>query len=351
MFGPLRVNYDPQNWQMLISTLLHSPKSFATSERTQLIDDVFHLANTQQLSITIALSMLAYIPQETQFLPWQFLVTNLKKIITYIADDSLIYSQLRDYLIRLIKPTYHRLKWGETFGESLDDKLIRILVVDLLCSLDYEDCVENSVKQLVDSIKINVYNIPQHLAKSIYCTAIRYTGINEWLYLWRYYVQQPSESAMKDSLLYSLSCSSHVWILNLYLRKLVYEKALNVDQLPIVLEYISENPVGRYIAWNHVSQDYQGFYDKIGNDPELLLKVIQVATKQLKFKYEVKQFYEFVDDLGKSNITFKYAEGRRNKLLVNIDTRIGRYAAWKEANAGPLERWLKNQKTQRLNGL
>ena len=36
-------------------------------------------------------------------------------------------------------------------------RLIRILVVDLLCSLDYEDCVENSVKQLSDSIKINVY--------------------------------------------------------------------------------------------------------------------------------------------------------------------------------------------------
>ena len=36
-------------------------------------------------------------------------------------------------------------------------RLVRILAVDLLCSLDYEDCVENSVKQLTDSIKINVY--------------------------------------------------------------------------------------------------------------------------------------------------------------------------------------------------
>lgn len=35
-------------------------------------------------------------------------------------------------------------------------RLIRILVVDLLCSLDHDDCVENSVKQLTDIIKINV---------------------------------------------------------------------------------------------------------------------------------------------------------------------------------------------------
>lgn len=40
---------------------------------------------------------------------------------------------------------------------NLINRLIRIQVVDLLCSLDYEDCVENSVKQLTDSIKINVY--------------------------------------------------------------------------------------------------------------------------------------------------------------------------------------------------
>ena len=35
-------------------------------------------------------------------------------------------------------------------------RLIRIMVVDLMCYLDYGDCVENSVKQLTDSIKINV---------------------------------------------------------------------------------------------------------------------------------------------------------------------------------------------------
>ena len=80
-----------------------------------------------------------------------------------------------------------------------------------------------------------------------------------------------------------------------------------------------------------MSQDYQSFYDTIGNEPELFLKVIQVATKQLKFKYEVKQFYDFVDDLGRSNITFKYSEeGHRNKLLVTVDERIDKYAKWKE---------------------
>ena len=52
----------------------------------------------------------------------------------------------------------HLFDWLKSKQISLPStRLIRIEVVDLLCSIDYEDCVENSVKQLTDSIKINVY--------------------------------------------------------------------------------------------------------------------------------------------------------------------------------------------------
>jgi hypothetical protein len=174
MFGSFRLNYDAQNWQMLVQNLLLDHNSLDVNERVQIIDDLFHLANSQRISLATALPLLDYMPREHQFLPWRFLVDNVKRLVECVREeDSLIYSRLREYLIRLLRPTYHRLKWGESAREALDDKLIRILVVDLLCSLDYEDCVENSVKQLVDSIKINVYNIPPHLSKSIYCTAIR----------------------------------------------------------------------------------------------------------------------------------------------------------------------------------
>jgi len=347
LFGLLRVNYDLQNWRLLIQTLVNSPTSIPEPDRIQLIDDLFYLTHIHALPIRTALSLLAYLPHEPAYLPWHSFTTHLTVLLHHISDDPLIYSQLRTHLIRLFQSTYHRLKWGEEPNESLDQKQIRILVVDILCRLDYTDCVDNSVKQLTDSIKINVYNIPQHLAKSIYCTAIRYTGISEWLYLWKYYVQLPETSAMKQPLLYSLSCSSHVWVLNLFVQKLLYEKALPLSELPVVLDYIGENPVGRYVAWNLVSQDYQEFYDRIGNDRALFLKVIQVATRQFKFKYEVKQFYDFVEDLRRSNISLAYSEeGHRNKLVVNVEERIGRYAAWKTANAGPLNDWLQEQQTQ-----
>jgi hypothetical protein len=92
------------------------------------------------------------------------------------------------------------------------------------------------------------------------------------------------------------------------LQKLVYENYIPRNELPIAFEYLSQNPVGKYIVWNHISQNYQEFYNKydelfffsfnifygvfffrIGNDANLFLKIIEVSTKQFKYKYEIKQ--------------------------------------------------------------
>ena len=91
------------------------------------------------------------------------------------------------------------------------------------------------------------------------------------------------------------------------LQKLVYENYLPSNELPIAFEYLSRNPVGKYIVWNHISQNYQTFFNKydlkkkiyypkllkfffrIGNDASLFIKILEVSTKQFKYKYEIKQ--------------------------------------------------------------
>lgn len=58
-------------------------------------------------------------------------------------------------------------------------------------------------------------SIPEYLTKIIYCTAIRHTSIKEWQYLWEVYLLAPENAQIKHTTLFSLSCSSQVWILNL----------------------------------------------------------------------------------------------------------------------------------------
>jgi aminopeptidase N len=95
MFGQLRVNYDEQNWLMLVKSLVYNYKSLNVNDRVQIIDDAFYLANNQKMPISYALNILEYIPREDNFLPWKYVIKSVKKIINLIEDDSQVYSKFR----------------------------------------------------------------------------------------------------------------------------------------------------------------------------------------------------------------------------------------------------------------
>lgn len=46
--------------------------------------------------------MLDYLKQENRFLPWKFVIDQIKKIFTYIEDDSQIYSKFRVCLNKIL---------------------------------------------------------------------------------------------------------------------------------------------------------------------------------------------------------------------------------------------------------
>lgn len=103
---------------------------------------MFYLINNQILPISYGLNILEYLPRENKFLPWKYAVEHVKKILSYVEDDSQIYSKLRvnkyflkflncqnflnlslkEYIIDLIKPIYVKLQWGENIMDTLDEK-------------------------------------------------------------------------------------------------------------------------------------------------------------------------------------------------------------------------------------
>jgi hypothetical protein len=95
----------------------------------QIIDDVFYLVNKQKLPISYALNMLEYIPNEENFLPWSYALKHVRKFLELIEDDSQEYLKFREYLIRLIKGTYHRLKWGESSLDTVDEKYFSYIFI------------------------------------------------------------------------------------------------------------------------------------------------------------------------------------------------------------------------------
>ena len=69
--GFYRVNYDAQNWNLLIEQLKSNHKQIHVVNRAQLIDDGFNLAKGEYIENTIYLNILSYLVSETDSLPFK----------------------------------------------------------------------------------------------------------------------------------------------------------------------------------------------------------------------------------------------------------------------------------------
>lgn len=77
--GYYRVNYDRQNWDLIIKQLLQKNGHlvFDAKNRAQLLDDSLHLAFVGYLDYNVALNVTKYLKQEREFVPWKAAFTSL----------------------------------------------------------------------------------------------------------------------------------------------------------------------------------------------------------------------------------------------------------------------------------
>ncbi len=92
--GYYRVNYYPQNWDLLTEQLQKDPKKIHVLNRAQMIDDSLTLAIDDYIPYSIPLKLMKYLDKEPDILPW----------LTALSKFEYLYSLYES------SPTGHYLK-------------------------------------------------------------------------------------------------------------------------------------------------------------------------------------------------------------------------------------------------
>jgi hypothetical protein len=82
--GFYRVNYDLDNWKLLIKQLNEDHLKIDNINRAQLLDDSFNLGRAEEIDQTIFLNISKYLPKENDPVPFVAVFTGLNYI-----DDML----------------------------------------------------------------------------------------------------------------------------------------------------------------------------------------------------------------------------------------------------------------------
>ena len=78
--GYYRVNYDDQNWRLIIQQLMKDHTNIHVINRAQIIDDVLNLARAGLLKYEIALEVTSYLKNENEYLPWAAALSGIEYI-------------------------------------------------------------------------------------------------------------------------------------------------------------------------------------------------------------------------------------------------------------------------------
>ncbi|XP_035468072.1 thyrotropin-releasing hormone-degrading ectoenzyme-like isoform X2 [Scophthalmus maximus] len=311
--GYFRVNYDLQNWKLLIQQLHTSPQIISVGNRAGLIDDAFNLARAGYLPQGIPLQLIGYLPEETSFLPWHAASRALYQL-DKLLDRTEEYSLFSDYVLKQVASRYHQMGWptngpgneGNILQASYQTEELQRELIMLACSFGNKQCHRQAVAYISDWISSNKNRIPPNIRDIVYCTGVSLMDEDVWEFIWMKFHSTGAISE-KKILLEALTCSDNTFLLNRLLSLSVSPRLLNLslssDLVPEqdvidVIIHVGRNPQGRSLAWRYFREKWDVLNARYGEALFMNSKLISGVTEFLNTERELNELKEFIQSSG-----------------------------------------------------
>lgn len=306
--GYYRVNYDENNWNLLIQQLQTDHEGIHVINRAQIIDDALNLARAGQLSYTTALSVDSYLAKEVEYIPWTAALDNMAYLESMFTRTG-GYGNLKNYLLDLLIPLYDSVGFDDDLNDPHLEQLQRVEAVTWACNMGHGDCLTNSVSLYADWMlnPTDLSIISPNLKGSVYCTAIADGREEEWNFAWNQLLT--SNIATENNLLLSaLGCSKEVWILAKYLELTFSEDSpIRKQDASRVFSAVARNDAGRDLAWDYLRNEFDmlsSFFTSFTHLGDMLL----VVTSEFNTEEEKKELLAFRDEhLGEIGLAIDQA--------------------------------------------
>jgi len=255
-----RVKYPMEDWIALKNVLLKDISALDAADRTNVLDDVFALAESADVDYSVALDVASFLSVESHYVVWQIARSHLMSLAGRLIYTE-VYSSYRKYLKKLIAPHYNDSYWDFQSDSSMLERLHKIQMITLGCRVGVSACL-NKAKQLFTSWLQNNSQKPHVEVRSIvYSYGIAETGEEEWDKVWDLYLAEhdPQE---KSRLRVSLTQGREPWILARLIERAKNEDYVRSQDFFGVIEDIAANPNGNALVWDWIRSNWQYLVDR-----------------------------------------------------------------------------------------
>uniref|UniRef100_U5EJD6 Aminopeptidase n=1 Tax=Corethrella appendiculata TaxID=1370023 RepID=U5EJD6_9DIPT len=200
-----RVNYDLENWKLILAALVRNHSSIHYLNRAQLLEDAFELVQSERLNFTIMLDLLKYLEHEIHYVPW----TVANNILTYLSKKLLgtkYDMHFNEFMQKILPNVYKTIAVDQVNAtDTMLDKHLQTLISSLACNYKVGNCLENMQNRLKKYIDDKI-EIHQDIRPAVYCHGMR--SANETEFVFFYHKLLGSKDPVERKLLInSLACS------------------------------------------------------------------------------------------------------------------------------------------------
>ncbi|XP_058812563.1 aminopeptidase N-like [Topomyia yanbarensis] len=213
--GFYRVNYDVQNWYLIIDTLYMNHTTVHRLNRAQLLDDAFQLARSNRLDMEVVLDMMVYLRNETEYHPW----TAASPILSYFYNrlrGTGNYQNYQRFVASLIDGVYSNLTIDAvSTNESHLDRYLKQTISTWACTIGVVDCLNRTQILLQQTAEANGYMHPD-IAAVTHCFGLRNATSVAFMHLYNR-LKASTNQVQRNMLIDALGCSGDTEALNSFL--------------------------------------------------------------------------------------------------------------------------------------
>ncbi|KAM8960222.1 leucyl-cystinyl aminopeptidase [Pelodytes ibericus] len=328
MAGYYIVDYGDEGWEALIGQLYDDHTVLPSTDRANLIHDIFMLGGIGKVPLTKAFNLISYIVNETSIAPIKQLLHQLGNIhgILDKRGELSLSKSVMDHGFDLLKNQINNQHWNDE--GTLSEQALRSTLLEFACSHGYNDCISNATA-LFNSWKDNGTRIPTNVMKTVFKVgAMTDSGWERLLRIYSSSLFETEKLKILEALASTNDARKILWLMKESLRGDI----IRSQDLYKVIDFVTRHVPGYLMAWDFVKQNWDEITLKFQPGSYPIQTIVAKTTYQFSTKTYLNEVVAFFESTkGKSKDMWCVKEAIET-IKVNIQ--------WIEKNLDSIKQWL-----------
>ncbi|NWR78066.1 ERAP1 aminopeptidase, partial [Centropus unirufus] len=332
MNGYYIVHYEGDGWAHLIKLLQENHTVISSSDRANLVNNIFQLVRIKKLSISKALDLTLYLKHETEIMPALQGLNELIPIFRLMEKREMNGTErkFQEYMVSLFKGLIDKQAWSDE--GSVSQRLLRHSLLVFACLHRYQPCVDKARGYFMEWQESNgTLRLPADVKAAVYAVGAQTSkGWDLLLAAHRLHTFSVDREDIEVALSLGGSEDKLWWLMD----QALHGNTVRTQNLPLIIAYVARTPPGRRLAWRFLKENWEKLVEKFELGSNSIASIVSGVTSQYSTRSQLAQVKEFFGSLGARTMELRCVQQAIETIEDNI--------AWMDRNLGNIRTWLQN---------